>query len=143
MLPRILLIITVLGVGLGLLFGTAVTSAENTESQDTEVRKLLLQKRDILQQQVKHFTQAHLMGKANYGEVLDAQMEVLGVELELAGSKADRIAVLESRVKNRQVLEVQMESQFRTGGVTQDKILTAKTEQIDAQIALLREKARE
>jgi len=143
MFPRILLIITILGIGLGLLLGPPGTSAENTESQETEIRKLLMQKRDLLQERVEVLTQAHNAGEVSADRLPNAQMELLAVELELATSQADRLAILESQLQNRREVELRMTELHDNADVTKVSLVTYQTQRIDAEIALLREKARE
>lgn len=139
MFPRILLAIAIIGIGFGLLSIPADNSAENTESQDVKVRKLLMQKRDILQQRVEYFTLQHNAGEVSADRLPNAQMELLAVELELATSHADRIAILESQLQNRRELEERMTVLSTTADVTKITLLTYQIQRIDAEIALLRE----
>lgn len=143
MFPRILLGIAIFGVGLGLLSIPGKNAGENTESQDAEVRKLLLQKRDLLQERVEYFTQAQIAGTVSVDHLPNAQMELLAVELELATSKADRLAILESQLQNRREVELRMTELHENANVTKDSLVTYQTQRIDAEIALLREKTRE
>jgi len=122
---------------------TTITPAQNdTASIDAQVRDLMLQKRDILQQRLEMAKKSFLSGQITNDRVLSARNDVLDAELDLAASKADRIAVLESKVEILKEIEEAVSTRQGVNGGPFGARLEATIDRIDAEIALLREKAK-
>ncbi|MFZ5830940.1 MAG: hypothetical protein ACOY3P_12675 [Planctomycetota bacterium] len=74
--------------------------------------------------------------------VIIASNRLLDAELELA-SQAERIAILEEKVRNARTLEDFVDGKYRSGAGPLTEVLEARSDRIDAEIQLERERMRQ
>jgi outer membrane protein TolC len=125
------------------LIVTRITPAQNERtSADVEIRNLMTQKRDVLKERLDGVQQLLELGGIREDRVLIARTDVLRAELELATSRAERIAVLDSQLKTRQEIEKLLSRRYKDGTDNLDAKLLATADRLEAKISLLREKAK-
>ena len=101
--------------------------------------QLLHQKRDLLKQRLDIVSIRFADASSTLSALLDAQQDLLEVELGLAKTKAERIRLKLSHLKTMRSLEKQHKKLFEFGNTTKDNVLFVRTAMIDAEIALLKE----
>jgi len=74
-------------------------------------------------------------------DLRDAQADALALELQLYTSKSERLKVLERNLAAQQQFEAIADARFNTGAGTQDDMLKAQADRLQAEIALERAKA--
>lgn len=117
----------------------AITSADNEANPaEDQIRELMTQKRDALQERVDEMQKLHGGGTVTTDKVLDAQLDLTKAQLELATSKEDRLSVLKSQVQIFRDLEQAAKSRYESGTALRAEVLNAKASRLDAEIALLR-----
>jgi len=122
---------------------TTITPAQNqATSVDAQIRDLITQKRDVLKERLDGTQRLHEVGGTQKDRVLIARIDLLRTELDLATSKAERIVVLESQLKTRRELEQWLKRRYKDGTDSFDAQFVATADRLDAEIALLREKAK-
>lgn len=132
-----------LAFGLAMAFAVVAVGAfaqKQEDSDEPRVRRLMIQKRDLLQERVNAFEQSYLIGKAGRAEVFEARAELIRSQLDLAANHSERIEILESQVQLYQAMEQLAESNFKTGDTTRPEVLKARVNRIDAEVELLLEK---
>ena len=134
----------VFSVALALAFTVMTfTPAQNpTASFDVQIRELMTQKRDVLKERLEGAQRLHEVGGIRMDRVLIARIDLLGAEFDLAASKAERIAVLESQLKARQEGEHWVTRRYKDGSDSFEAKLIATADRLEAEIALWREKAK-
>lgn len=113
--------------------------AEDPPESNTELRELLIAKRDVLNERLALVKARFETETVQYDEVIQAQEAVLLAELELATTPEQRIQICKKRVENFQYLEDRLVAEFRSGQATADEKLLATVNRIQAQIDLVRE----
>ena len=108
---------------------------------EAEIRELLKQKRDVLQERYEAVRRLYDLGTVLQERVLVAQRDLLAASVELAESEAGRLEVLQEIVENAQEFERLMAERFENGTVGRDEVQLATVARIDAQIAVLRAKS--
>lgn len=118
---------------------TALSTLAGNEANPAEarIRELMMQKRDVLQQRIAALEQFYKNGQVTHADVLNAKIELLTAELDLAANKNERLGVLESQLQLFRRLEKVAQAQFLTGEALHTEVLQAKAARIDAEIALL------
>lgn len=121
------------------LVATAVSSAQDgATSAQEQIRDLMTQKRDVLKKRVATASQLYGSGKLEKTQVLEAEADLLAARLDLATSKAGRIAILEEKLKNRRQLDELYQQRILRGTGKPTEALAATADRLDAEIALLR-----
>jgi outer membrane protein TolC len=121
------------------LMSAVITSADNdSPSLESQIRDLMTQKRDVLQERLDGAEQLYKLGTIKKDRVLNARRDRLNAELDLATSKADRITVLESQLANLRELEQLLARRYEDGTDTLDDKLIATEDRLVVEIALLR-----
>ncbi len=129
---------------LALLVAFSLTAAairadnEEASSADGQIRNLMAQKRDALQERVDEIRKFHESGTVTTDKVLDAQLDLSRAQLDLAITKEDRLSVLDSQVQILRDLEQVAKSRYQSGSAMRAEVLNAMAARIDAEIALLR-----
>lgn len=124
----------------------AVTIAVGASAQkdpkpaETELRKLMTQKRDLLQRRVSMLEQTYLTSDTSHVEVVEAKRDLIKAQLDLAETHSERLEVLTSQLELCRELERVSKSKFQLGDATQAELLHIMANRIDAEIALLLEK---
>lgn len=137
------LLVFVAASALLLLVATVTTAQNEPTSVNVQIRDLLTQKLDVLKERLEGAKQRFDAGQIPQDRLLRARLDLLRAELDLANSRADRIAVLESQLQTRQELEQLHMRRHSDGPGTLETRLIATADRLDAEIALLREKAKQ
>jgi outer membrane protein TolC len=104
------------------------------------LQSLLKERVDTLRHLVEILDAQSQSGVVTKETVILASNQLLDAELELAKTKADRVALHEKLVGNLRRLEEFANGQYRDGRCTLDGPLRAKAARLKAEIQLLREK---
>ena len=131
----------VTSVALVFSFVLFAVAQEDSGNGASEVRKLQTQKLELLQELLDRYKFGYSSGKPVLEEVLAVEHDLLNTRLEMAISRAERVAIRESVVDNRRKLLEARVAGLQLGNSAEVDILFAKVEKIDAEIALAREKA--
>jgi outer membrane protein TolC len=106
-----------------------------------QIESLLKERRDTLRRVVDVLTQQYENGSAAFESIMLASERLFDAELELAATKAERIAIYEKRVSALRAMEKFAEGRFKAGfRTTEVELLDARAARLQAQIRLLREK---
>ena len=123
-----------------------ILESQPAQRADAEkMNRLMLERRDVLRKIVEVFMSRHQGGMVKFDDVYRAQSELLRAELELAKTKEDRLAVLNSQLANCQSLEslvIQMQKVGVRGGEA-GNVLVATAARLQAEIQILRESGTE
>jgi hypothetical protein len=138
-MSRLHLLIT--SVALVFSFVLFTVAQEDSGNGTSEVRKLQTQKLELLQELLDRYKFGYSSGKPVLEEVLAVEQDLLNTRLEMAITRAERVAIRESIVDNRRKLVEARVAGLELGNNPEVDILFAKVERIDAEIALSREKA--
>lgn len=103
---------------------------------------LLKERRDTLRQLAQDVEQCYRAGRATLDSLIRASNLLLEAELDLAKTKAERIAIYEKLVANLRQLEKAAEARHQAGapGGGVSEVLSAKADRLKAEIQLAREK---
>ena len=126
----------------GLAISGSFTSQNDDASLDKRIHTLLVERRDTLRQRSAALDERFTQGRVVFESVLFARNDLLDAELELASSKAERIAAHEKRLDNYRELEKLMMARHAVGASTTEDGLMAKAARLRAEIELLREQMR-
>ncbi|RCS47631.1 hypothetical protein DTL42_13990 [Bremerella cremea] len=101
--------------------------------------ELLHQRRDTLAAAYEHTLQQYKSGVGSFHEVLSAEAELAGAELELASTVAARQRIHERRIKALVQQERNLEKQVRSGTIRELPLYQAKARRLQAEIEMLRD----
>ena len=101
---------------------------------------LLNERREVLRKLVDAAEQRYRAGAATLEAAIRASNQLLEAELELADTKAERIAVHEKLVGNLQRLEQVAEARRAAAAAALEEVLEAKAARLKGEITLLRER---
>ncbi|WP_237226526.1 TolC family protein [Rubinisphaera sp. JC750] len=121
-----------------LFFGLAGTAVEAEEEASKRLRHLLVEKHETLQTISKQVIQAFQTGKASFEQVYRAKQAVLNSELALTEDMQARIEILEQHVALAKQFEENTARSFQLGETTQDAVLKARLDRLDAEISLVK-----
>ncbi len=139
-MKRLLLIAPLLIVAVILCHeGKAPQVAAQTDQTGT-LRKLLIERRDTLRTIEESRAALRKVGRGNYVELFRAVMARLEAELDLADSKAERIATLEKKLEETKKLERMVQKRLKKGAANELEVLRIRVERVEAEIALERTK---
>jgi beta-lactamase regulating signal transducer with metallopeptidase domain len=102
---------------------------------------ILLERKDLLQKMLETAEQKFQSGLCGPMEVLEAKLNLLAVEKELAGTSQERIVVLHQIAALRQEAENTTKLMFESGRATEAQLNQAKLERLKAQEELARAEA--
>lgn len=122
-----------------LVFGGEPAEVAKAPAPD-ELEALLKERHDTLRKLVEYYEYSYREGKRDYEDVLHAKSQLLEAELDMVGSKAERIRVREEQVNNLRNLEEIVEAKLQAMAESPDKLLLAKARRLKAEIELEREK---
>ena len=105
----------------------------------TPATKALLVQRVSALREIEDATRQRQSTGAGPIELHEAVIARLGAELELAESKAERLALLEARVKEAQGIEAIILKKVSVGVAAQIDVLQARVRRLDLEIAHARE----
>ena len=140
------LFLTLCAIGVAAVITSAAPAAPpRPEQHETskQLESLLKERRDTLRELVDILDGRYRAGAVTEEAVLRASGQLLGAELDLASTKAERIAIREKLVANLRRIEKVTEDQAQVGSLAlrPDDVLQAKAARLKAEIQLLREKA--
>lgn len=121
-----------------LLFFGLAGAAEAEEEASKRLRHLLVEKHETLQTISKQVIQAFQTGKASFEQVYRAKQAVLNSELALTEDMQARIEILEQHVALAKQFEENTARSFQLGETTQDAVLKARIDRLDAEISLVK-----
>lgn len=105
-----------------------------------EVRKLMTQRRDVLQLREKTLNELYKAGELGLDAVLRSRDQLWEAELQLAESTEQRVAICEKKVENMRKLEETIKLQFNQGEGQYEAVLEATAARLQAEIDLARER---
>lgn len=137
---RLLLSVVVV---LALCFSMAVTTpgANQAEESESKVLQLLTERRDTVRELRDTLNASYISGQTEYTTVVEVEDELLEAELDLAISRADRLAIHEDLVENRKRTEELLQQRFKLGAALTTEVLYAKAARLKAEIDLQRERS--
>jgi outer membrane protein TolC len=104
------------------------------------LRSLLQLRRDTMQEWVRSVDQHYRSGRVSSDMVIQARSGLLGAELELATTAAERFAIHQRMIATLHDLEQAATERYRMGTVTQAEVLHARAARLNAEIQLIRER---
>jgi outer membrane protein TolC len=129
---------------LGVLFAFGFSPAGETGNVDQradDVEKLVRERIGVLEEIVTLQRHQYRHGEGGVEAVLAAEREVLTAKLELAKTRAERIALLEHQLRNAQDLEKITQRLFEVKQANRVDLLKAKALRLQAEAELLRARA--
>lgn len=126
-------------MGLGGLLSFAAQSPQAGKAKDINI--LMEERRDVLAKIVDVLKRRNQQGLTQLDAVCRAHNELLSAELELAKTREDRLAALNSQLANFQTLENQALEYQKLGvrGGEVEVVLSATAGRLQAEIQILRE----
>jgi outer membrane PBP1 activator LpoA protein len=124
------------------LFGSSAESApvtiKPTARDSDEVKKLLVQRRDVLVLGVKVKKEAYDAGRLTLDDLQQVSKQLLEAELELVMKAADRIAAHQRRFKLAYEVEEVVTARYKAGRESVGNLYQARADRLAAEIALRR-----
>ena len=117
----------------------AAVALQDVPEKDAPLEALLMEYKEIVQIQREQLASKYKEGQLPYDEMLRAENELLGAELQVISDTQDRIAALEKRLDNCSRIENFMAAILKVGDAAAADMLNAKAERLMAQIELKRE----
>ena len=96
---------------------------------------------ETLREMVGYTERQYSAGTTQLDVVFRAREKLFGVQLDLAQSQPERLRILEQRLDNRREFEAFVDQAVSAGIRTPEKLLEAKADRLEAQMALLKEQA--
>jgi outer membrane protein TolC len=113
--------------------------ARGESDQAAEIKKLLKERRDALQEVVKLLMAQYRAGAAGFVGLAQAERDLLKATLDLSDDPKERRAALEEFQKIAVEIVRLTEALVRVGGTTRVDVLQARTVVLEVRIELLRE----
>lgn len=117
-------------------------SPKSPSRTNTSIVELLQKRRAVLSQLVKLQSEAYRKGEVSIEAMVDAQQELVRLELELATSDDERITLLEQAVQLARDLEKVTTAKYKAAQASQADVLKSQAARLNAEIHLLRERHR-
>lgn len=138
-LLQLSLLVVFVGLGSFYLFAAQPSQAESTK----DINTLMVERRDVLVKLVEILRNRHQQGIIPIDTFYQAQNDLLSVELELAKTREDRLAALNSQLTNFRSLEQRALELQKVGtrGGEPDAVLTATAQRLKVEIQILREQS--
>jgi hypothetical protein len=115
--------------------------ASRHDGASAQLESLLKERRDVVRKLVEIVNRRYQTGMVTQESVILASNLLLDAELELARTKAERIAVCQKLVGNLRQLEQAAEARHERTMGSADDVLKAKAARLKAEIQLVRENA--
>ena len=123
--------------------GPVTSKSPPTQAPEPEeLRALLIQRKDVLQQILVTVRRQYDAGVSTPTEVRRATMALLEADLDLCKTDGDRIRVHEKLVELMRSEENQIEARVNVGSATSSELAKARAARLDAEIRLLRERVK-
>jgi len=123
--------------------GAADPSPAKPGGPPKTIETLLIERRDTLRTAVHWRDAQYASGSIDLPVVIRAKQALANAELEVARTKAERLAVRQKQIDNLRELEHVVEHRVQAGIVSEVDVLEIKAERLKAEIDLLREQGRE
>lgn len=124
-------------------FLTAVANSQEGTAPKTEqggaatkVKDLQQQRIATLKEIVEAFSAQRQNGRGSFEDLIDAKVQLLNAELEIASSDAERVTICESIVKQFVTLEEVAQANREGARGTYTAVLKAKANRLEAEIRL-------
>ena len=113
-------------------------NTKNPETATAKIRRLQLERIEVLRQSVKFVTVAYRQGTLDFERVVSSQRKLLDAKLDMAQTRAERINVLAEQLKLAQQLLEFADQKFRVGLSTQLGVWEAKSAALRIEIELMK-----
>ena len=117
---------------------THAEDKQKPETATTKIRRLQLERIEVLRESVKFVTVAYRQGTLDFERVVSSQRKWLDAKLEVAETRAERISVLAEQLKLAQQLLEFADQKFRVGLSTQLGVWEAKSAALRIEIELMK-----
>ena len=121
-----------------LVTGAFALGQDSNSTPKTSIVELLRKRHAVLSQLVKVQSEAYRKGETSVEAVFNAHQDLVGVEIELAASDAERITLLEKSVQLARDLEEIATAKFKAGQASQADVLKSQAARLNTEIVLLR-----
>ena len=133
---------TIIALLLFSLFGVSFADAQQiANEEETEIRKLMNERQQVLQQLVDAIRFQYREGETSLDAVIAAEQELLDAKLESAATPGERIAIREAQFKLAKQQEQHVARRVESAEISPKDLMTAKANRLTAHIRLLRERA--
>jgi outer membrane protein TolC len=124
----------------GVLSATAVVGKDAPDKPiDSQIAKLHAERIETLQQVVRELETMHRDGHGDKLRIHAARSDLIEAQLELATTKAERLALLREHLELAKFGEEFAEAQYRAGLRSHVECLQAKATRLQREIAVVRE----
>jgi outer membrane protein TolC len=113
--------------------------AQKETDKAAEIKKLLKQRRELLQAMVKVLTAQYQLGAIDPERVFRAERDLIKADTELADTPAERTAKLKESLKLAESFVDLIEKRVKVGGATQVDLLQGRAILLEVRIELLRD----
>jgi outer membrane protein TolC len=120
----------------------SVATPEKDKDKAAEIKTLLKERRDTLQEVVKQVIEMYTQGAIVFVAVAQVENEAFKATLEFAEGSEARLAALKKHYETRKAILRIAEGRFKAGQDNQLGALQAKALVLEAQIELLREESK-
>lgn len=109
---------------------------ERTEESVKKVKELQKERTAVLQKLVDQATTQYESGRGSYEEVLEARLQLLQAELDVAEKPSDRVALYTKAVDALKAYEELAGAQVKAGRGTSAAVLKIKARRLEVEIQL-------
>ena len=137
------LVLVVTVVVAGFVGGSMVTHAQPAVAKsgvDEEIRKLLSDRREVLQRLVRVQLEKYQPGRIDLRAIADARRQLLSVELKLNPGRAERVKLLTESLALEKEVEKVVQARHQVGQVGLSDVLQAQALRMQVETQLLRAK---
>jgi hypothetical protein len=114
---------------------------EAADREETTISTVTSELLETLRQWVRVNEQMYEVGAVQIETVIRSHQKLFEAQLDVAGSRSERIRILEARMQSFRELEKAVEQQHGAGRSSTSQLLATKAERLAAELALLREQA--
>lgn len=120
-----------------LMITSGINHAATTHTpEDAELRALLESRREVLKSLSEVMKQRAAAGSGILNDVTDINSELLDVELELARTKDERVALLEAALVSQVQIEQRVQSMFNSGVLNLSDNLVSQANRLKIEVEL-------
>src|SRR5205085_139634 len=125
-------------VGLCIFNGVPATGQDATAAK-SKVRALLERRRDVLKTRAEVCEKLYQNGRTELQEAATASDDYFNAELELTTDKAQRLAILDQKLKSATINENLAKVQKAAARASETSVLLATSKRLEVEIAIARE----
>jgi hypothetical protein len=120
-------------------FAVGMAAADEAEPKNNAaaIKKLKVQRRDVLKQVLTLQTRAYEGGGGTYKPIIETSRALLQADLALATTKEERIAAHKARLDTAKTWEARVAASYKIGGATAAENLLAQSDRLEAEIGWL------